>query len=125
MAGYMAWRVVEWERDNGGARFAAKYLTDAVGLGLHAVEPRFGLLYAEQLLRQGEHGQALALVANLLSRRTTDEAYDALVLWADRLTQSDVYWVRTADEQPAGIRPKMARPRDRRHPNPYRVCVPK
>ena len=26
LAGYMAWMVVEWERDNGGARFAAKYI---------------------------------------------------------------------------------------------------
>lgn len=123
LAGYMAWMVVEWERDNGGARFAAKYMTDAVDLGLHTVEPRFGLLYAEQLLREGRHDEAVALVSGLLTRRTSDEAYDALGLWADRLTQAEVVQARREDDEPAGIRPKMTRPRDRRNPNPYRVRV--
>ena len=92
-----------WERDNGGARFAAKYLTDAVSPGYMRLSRVSPCLYAEQLLRQGEHDQATALVADLLTRRTTDEAFDALGLWADRLTQADVPGTRC--RQPAGRYP--------------------
>lgn len=121
LAGYMAAMVVEYERDNGGAVLAAKYLKDAGTFGLQAVEPRFGLLYADYLQGVGKPGVARALVEDLLTRQTTDEAFDALRMWLDRLDQYQAAATRRANDIIPTRRPRMVRPRDRVNRNPYLV----
>lgn len=121
LAGYMAAMVIEYERDNGGAVLAAKYLADAGTFGLQKVEPRFGLLYADYLQSVGKVAAARMLVEDLLTRRTTDEAFDALRLWLDRLDQYQAAANRRANEIIPTQRPRMVRPRDHINPNPYRV----
>lgn len=121
LAGYMAAMVLDWEDGNGGAVFAAKYLRDAASFGLHEIEPRFGLQYAQHLADTGHPDQAQHLAGMLLAMRTTDTAYDAIQMWSDRLRQHlTSQQRRDADVLPTR-KPRMVRPRDRAHTNPYRL----
>lgn len=124
LAGYMAWMVVEWERDNGAAIFAAKYLTAAVDRGLHRVEPRLGLLYADKLLRHGHVADARQVATDLLTAPTTDEAYVAVRLWLERLDQVEIAQQRRESDVAPTRKPRIVRPRNRVNPNPYRITVP-
>ena len=121
LAGCMAAMVIEYERDNRGAVLAGKYMADAATFGLQNVEPRFGLLYAEHLHATGKTTAARTLVDALLAKRTTDEAFDALALWRDRLDQQEAAIQRKQNAVTPTQRPRMIRPRDHINPNPYRV----
>lgn len=124
LAGYMAWMVVEWERDNGAAIFAAKYLTAAVNEGLHRVEPRLGLLYADTLLRHRHTADARQVAVDLLTAPTTDDAYVAVRLWLERLDQVEMAQQRREEDVPPTRKPRIVRPRDHINPNPYRIVLP-
>ena len=102
--------------------FAAKYLNDAASFGLHESEPRLGLLYAQHLADTGRPDQAQQLAARLLARPTTDTAYRAVQMWSYRLGQHlAAQQRRDADALPTR-KPRMVRPRDRAHTNPYRLA---
>jgi hypothetical protein len=97
------------------------YLTDAAEFNLQEIEPRFGLLYAEHLATTGQPTEARDLVGKLLAHRTTDTAYAAVQLWSERLDQFVAAQSRREQDIPPDRKPRMVRPRDRVHPNPYRV----
>jgi hypothetical protein len=121
LAGHMAAMVIDWERGNGGASWAAKYLLDAAGYDLHLIEPRFGLLYVEHLAHIGRTAEARNIVTTLLGARKRDPAYDALELWSARLDQLLIATSRRQADPAPTKRQRMARPRDHVLPNPYRV----
>lgn len=121
LAGYMAAMVIEWERGNGGANLAAKYLKVAGTFGLQRTDPRFGMLYADYLTSVGQPDAARELVEHLLEHKTTDEAFAALRLWLDRLDQYQAGARRRDEEVLPTQRPRMVRPRSRTNPNPYRA----
>lgn len=122
LAGYMAAMVVEWERDNGAATLAARYLDVACGsFTLHETEPRLALMWAEHLAATGKLPEAQKVAADLLAKRTTDDAFTALAAWADRVEQHLAVEARHAAEPVATVRPRLARPHGHRHPNRFRV----
>ena len=65
--------------------------------------------------------EAQQLAARLLARRTTDTAYQAVQMWSDRYAQHLAADQRRKADKPPTCKPRMVRPRDRAHPNPYRA----
>lgn len=122
LAGYMAAMVIDWERDNSGARLAAKYLTTACETyRLHLIEPRLTLMWAEHLAATGNLDEATTLATTMLTRANTDDAYAALTAWLARVEQHKAVQARHGSEPVAVLRPRLARPSGHRHPNPFRV----
>lgn len=61
------------------------------------------------------------LVGKLLAHRTTDTTYAAVQLWSERLDHFVAAQSRREQGIPPDRKPRMVRPRDRVHPNPYRA----
>ena len=125
LAAAMTVMVVEFERDNGGARSAAKYLTTACEeFALYRHSPGLAVLWVAHLGGVGRVDDALAVVSEVSAGRTTEAGYAALDSWVARLGQAQQYRQRTSVQRDGSwLRPAVARPPGRVRRNRFRVSV--
>ena len=118
LAGYAAWLAADaWlaERNPGRAdRVIGQAMT------AEAFDPRILRLYAERLAAQGRHSEVDDLVSTHLPRRTSDPGWAELVAWHRRYQTERAARPRARPFRPGNV-PRLARPRSRVRPNPYKV----
>lgn len=119
VTGYMMWMVLTWEERHRPIR-GADHLTWAVNRELHLAEPRLTLMECRSRYANGRSEEARDLAADVLSRATTDPAFQALRDW---VTSADAHAeLIERRRQPKTItHPKLARPAGRANDNPYAI----
>jgi DNA polymerase III epsilon subunit-like protein len=119
-AAYAAWLVVSEAQALGREDWAMRYLTDAVAMNLHLVEPRLTVMAAETMTGTNGLDATTKTVEAILSARTTDDGYDELALWLMWTQQALAASVKK-QPKPESKFPRLARPAGRVPENPYIV----
>ncbi|MGE9781962.1 exonuclease domain-containing protein [Janibacter sp. G368] len=119
VAGYMMWMVLTWEEKHRPIR-GADHLTWAVNRDLHLAEPRLALMECRARYANGRADDARDLAAKVLSRATTDPAFQELRDW---VTSADAHaeLIERRSRPKTITHPKLARPAGRANPNPYAI----
>lgn len=118
VAAWMTWFVITYRDESNKPIAGAAELMQAMDQDLHLAEPRLALLACEFLLSSAGLQAAETVARQILSHRTTDEAYTELASWLVWQQQA-IGRTRRETRRKIGSHPRMARPEGRVNPNPY------